>query len=137
MVELLQQKEEQTIVAIKAAIVKKGFWQMADEQQKEVLQSLLTVLNKIWGTQVTLMTNFNNPIMYRMTGGGTYHLESHQITLYKASLMTFLHEFGHALHERAGELPAINWSHRMFQGAMPRVYQNSLEEGKFFSRPVV
>ena len=131
MLELLAEKEAATIEAIKIHIDSKGFWRAVPEVQAEMLRALLLRLNIIWDTEITLICDFGNAEMYRATGGGTYHSNTYTMTLYKASIMTFLHEYGHALQGRTEEAARL-WSHRMFKGALPRTYQNAVETGMFF-----
>lgn len=131
MLENLQEKETQTIQAIKSHIACKGYWRMNGSEQEAVLQALLGELNTIWDKQVILHCDFENSMLYAMTGGGRYNPQLQAISLYKGSLMTFLHEFAHALFEGEGEEISQRWSHRMFKGALPRTYLNGVENNSF------
>ena len=124
----------QTVKAVQEYI-QDEFWNATPEKQIEVFQSLLQELNSIWETQVILHCDFNNTLQYHRTGGGIYLPYLQAITLYKASLMTFLHEFAHALFEGEGEkseFQVINWSHKIFKEALPETYAKALQEKKFF-----
>lgn len=131
MIQLLEEKELATIASIKSHIACKGYWRMNATEQEVVLQSLLGELNSIWELQIILHCDFGNTPMHTITGGGRYNPEFSAITLYKGSLMTFLHEFAHAIFEDEGEEVSQRWSHRMFKGALPRTYLNGVENSSF------
>ncbi len=134
MIQLLEEKERQTIASIKNHIACKGYWRMSNAEKEVVLQSLLMELNTIWDKHVFLYCDFENTQMYLATGGGTFSAQYEAITLYKGSLMTLLHEFAHSIFrgiEEGGEEVARRWSHRMFKGSMPRTYLNAVENNSF------
>lgn len=110
------------------------YWGKNASEQEEVLQALLGELNSIWDKKVVLHCDFQNTLQYHRTGGGIYYSYLGAICLYKGSLMTFLHEFAHSLYDGEGEDMAIQWSHKIFKGALPEEYQKAARGNKFFHK---
>lgn len=127
------EKEIQTTKAITEHITSE-YWGKNATEQEGILQSLLGELNTIWDKKVILHCDFQNTLQYHRTGGGIYYSHLGAICLYKGSLMTFLHEFAHALFEGEGEDMAIQWSHNVFSKALPEEYQKAVRENKFFHK---
>ncbi len=74
----------------------------------------------------------------RLDGGSTeashYIHREHRIVLTgKLSVITFLHEFGHALGY--GEREACRWSINLFRKCFPRQYSNLIHIGHTLVRP--
>jgi hypothetical protein len=133
------QKELQTIDLTKQTFRLKGFWQKTQEEQTEIIRDFLEGLKRIWEVDTTAININYDPNAYRMTGGGRYDPQNDILYLHKASLMTALHEFKHMLQFKRPEytaspdleLDAQSWSHGIFRAALPKLYQRSLEDGKF------
>ena len=95
-------------------------------------------LMDVWGVKVNLVLKFDDSVNGAMTGGGNFQPHTNTIFLYKASLMTALHEFKHVIrcaypmyNKGISEEDAVSWSHTVFYLAMPRLYQQSLDKGYF------
>jgi hypothetical protein len=114
------------------------FWRVNDEQKKDMLRRCLYEICRHYGVGPVRIDFVESPIGYRYTGGGVYE-PGIRITLYKLSLMTFLHEVAHHLAYSGkipgGERRAVLWSHRVFYSLFPRQYERSREKGLFFHSP--
>jgi hypothetical protein len=118
---------------IKKYFRKTGFWRKNNEEKLQVMQNVLTELNRVYNKNVQLVYE-DNEFFRLVTGGGRYNINSDTIYLYRLSLMTFLHEFAHALgYDQNG---AILWSHKVFKEAMPVLYRKSLQRGLFIHSPL-
>ena len=107
---------------IKRHFRKTGFWRKNETEQVEILKQALNELNNAYGTNIGL-EYFNNQYFYRLTGGGYFSPSDRKIYLYKISLMTFLHEFAHAIGY--GQTDAVLWSHKVFKEALPVLYRRA------------
>ncbi len=68
------------------------------------------------------------------TGGSHYRPRSHRIVIVgKLSVVTFLHEFAHALGY--GEREACRWSINLFRKCFPRQYSRLIHVGHTLVRP--
>ena len=68
------------------------------------------------------------------TGGSHYTPRVHRIVIVgKLSVVTFLHEFGHALG--FGEREACRWSINLFRKCFPRQYSRLIHVGHTLVRP--
>jgi len=68
------------------------------------------------------------------TGASHYNPRDHRILLDgKLSVVTFLHEFGHALGY--GEREACRWSINLFRKCFPRQYSRLIHVGHMLVRP--
>jgi len=112
---------------------KTGFWRKSNEEKLQVMQNALTELNVVYNKDVRLVYE-HNEFFRLVTGGGRYDSNSNTIYLYRFSLMTFLHEFAHALGYNQND--AVIWSHKVFKEAMPVLYQKSLQRGLFIHSPL-
>ena len=70
----------------------------------------------------------------RSIGGSCYTPRIHRIVIVgKLSVVTFLHEFGHALGH--GEKGACRWSINLFRKCFPRQYARLIHVGHMLVRP--
>ena len=119
-----------TVKIIKKYINPKVFWKMEKEKQVEILKKLFEELCQLYNIR-NIKFEFQDDIRaYKITGGGVYSPKEKKITLFKISLMTFLHEFAHIFFP--DEKRARLWSHKAFYYSFPKLYIKSLNEGKFF-----
>jgi len=133
-------KELKTTRVLKK-VFKKTFWKLPEAEQRKILERMTKRLNSLYGIEVEI-SFYPDPLNYRATGGGRYSAEERKIYLYKASLMTFLHEYAHAIHHqkyrneyRKPEEFSILWSHKVFKNFLPRLYKKNIKERKFFHSP--
>jgi len=108
----------------------RGFFKKDSSGKLIILERLIKAFNEYSGLNVRFMFE-NDDFMYYITGGGCYLQVYNTIKLFnKPSMMTFLHEWKHAMGER-DELLARRWSHGIFRAAFPKTYKHSLEQGLF------
>lgn len=140
---MFSDKEKKTIALTKMYFKKTGFWREPKEIQKRIMEEFYRKLMIVWQVGCSLECSFGSNSGYARTGGGQYFAPINTIFLYKASLMTSLHEFKHKLqhsnpeYTRCGhpEEDAQQWSHTIFKLALPYLYERSLREGKFLHSP--
>ncbi|AKQ08601.1 hypothetical protein PBC5_035 [Bacillus phage PBC5] len=126
-------------------MVQGGFW------KREVTNADKTILMGLFVRRVSQLYGFPTPKLYFDTGkqskenyrlyGGMYLDEPNEIHIfYKPSLMTFLHEFRHAMQYRIEGLKlyrddlehdARAWSHSLYRLALPKSYKSAIEKGLF------
>lgn len=106
------------------------------ETQKKMLDYALTELCKIYNIEKPNLIVEINKEMYYSTGGGSYCVKTKKIHLYKISIVTFLHEFAHALqYQQKGysdeEFPRA-YSVNIFAVASPNLFWKAVENKKIF-----
>jgi len=102
------------------------------EVQKTMLQVTLTALNKHFNTNVDMRFTLNSTMDGSCLAGGNH------IVMCTMSIMTFVHEFRHALQHAGAttlstdiELDAQIWSHTVFFIASPAMYITARDDNKF------
>jgi hypothetical protein len=121
------------IEIIRKHINPKCFWKLEQNEQVKILKSLFSDLCQLYNVNDIQFRFVSDRNYYSMTGGGVYNRRNKTITLYKVSLMTFLHEFAHIFFP--DEERARLWSHKAFWFSFPDVYIRSRLKGKFFHSP--
>jgi len=128
--------DKRTIEAVRNAILTQRFYKQDNSNKKQIITELFNRLNAIYNTQATLRIDENNNNMYMMTGGGMYNPSNNTIHLFKLSLITFLHEFKHALLKAKGkkqsEIQARGYSISLFYKASERHYNRAVRKGLIF-----
>ncbi len=121
----------QVVELVRKYIDLSHFWKISLEEQREILSRLLEDICLLYGIEGVSLEVDIDSIMYRVTGGGCYVPSERKIYLYKISLMTFLHEIGHALLG-SSERKVTLWAHKVFYLAFPRLYMENVRRGRFF-----
>ena len=129
----------ETKAAVKATI-KSGYFRKDDQERLKVLQKLNRTLSQIYKIDPSEVIWRPHTILYTMTGGGHFDTKRNRIELYKTeelSLVTFLHEFKHALDharkKKITETSANNWSLAIYAQIAPKMFTKAVLEGKIFS----
>ncbi len=107
-------------------------WQGSSKSRQEKFQQLNQAM------AVACRINPPKLLFGRLDGGSTgmsnYRPRDHRIVLVgKLSVITFLHEFGHALGY--GEREACRWSINLFRKCFPRQYSRLIHVGHTLVRP--
>lgn len=128
-----------TCEAVKATI-KSGYFKQDDNSRFNALKELNQQLASIYKIEPPELCWFPNPIMYMITGGGQFQAPHNKIFLFKPkklSLVTFLHEFKHALDhatkKKTTESKADKWSLAIYCQVVPKMFQKAVNEGKIFA----
>lgn len=131
-----------TVEATKALISK--IWRGSIEKRLIAINSFVEIVSDAYGIEnyprVSFVDGHRGDVLYSMTGGGAYERETNTIHLYKKiSLITFLHEFRHAMQaitdvdrQVAVESDAAGWSHSLYYLADPDRYMRSKARGLFY-----
>jgi len=107
-------------------------WTGSIERRKEKFLALNQALAKACGISVPEL-HFEQ--LDRTSSGRSHYLPiAHRIVLTgKLSVVTFLHEFGHALGK--DEFDACGWSVNLFRRCFPRQFSRLIHRGHLLLRP--
>jgi hypothetical protein len=122
-----------TIEVIRKHIDPRWFWKLRQDEQVKILKKLFDDLCQLYNISDVQFEFVDDKNYCSLTGGGIYDKRRKTLTLYKVSLMTFLHEFAHIFFP--DEKKARLWSHKAFWFSFPDVYIKSRTNGKFFHSP--
>jgi hypothetical protein len=121
--------KREAIRVIRELIKEKRFFRQTDADKKILLAETLVVLNHLYGIETTL--SFRRSL-FDFSGYGSYTPATKVISLPRISLVTFLHEFGHAYFTQKGkennEPKARTWSLELFKKASPKSYARAVEK---------
>lgn len=114
------------------------YFRMDDAAKCAALETLHAKLNALFNVTINIAFNLDEH-MYKLTGGGYYNPSSQTLTMCGLSLMTYVHEYAHALQfsgvnltQAADvELEAREWSHTVFFIASPHMYLTAKDGRKF------
>lgn len=129
----------EAIVELKKA----GFWKndVPMDDKVKAMRLWIQKVSTIYGFEPPKFYFVDDIRQYRQTGGGCYFPFQHEFYVFhKPSMMTFLHEFRHAmqykieglkLYKGDVEEDARAWSHSAFKKALPKSYKKAIERGLF------
>ncbi len=107
-------------------------WQGSTKSRQEKFRQLNRSVARACGIELPKL--IFGKIDGRSTGGSRYTPRTHRIVIVgKLSVVTFLHEFGHALG--FGERKACRWSINLFRKCFPRQYSSLIHVGHTLVRP--
>jgi hypothetical protein len=114
-------------------------WRQPKEVRIEGINRFIDVVSEYYGVsdnkpRFEIIRGSLGRQMYKITGGGQYNPQNNTIILYKKfSLVTFLHEYRHALQHLTGnilgERDARGWSVSLFFLADPDRYFRAVQNG--------
>ena len=120
---------------VRKHIIKPKFFRQVDAEKKLMFMELLRAFNAAFDTTITVQF-----LDAEESAGSNYTPQSDHIQMHGLSVMTFIHEYGHAL-QHAGvqltrsddaEVDAQEWSHTIFFIAAPHMYLKARDEEKFY-----
>ena len=118
---------------IRKHIIITKYFRKTDAEKQQALQTVLQALNAHYGLQTTMRFTEGTP------GSSNYRPSADLITMHTTSLMTFIHEYAHALQTiyteyteyTDAEEDAQSWSHTVFFIAAPQMYLKAKNADKF------
>ncbi len=120
----------EAIRLLRELIKAKKFFRQTEADKKVLLAETLIHLNRIYGIETGL--SFQRQF-FDFSGYGSYSINDRVIHLPRVSLVTFLHEFSHALFNQKNrkntEPQARSWSLELFKKASPKSYDRAVEKG--------
>lgn len=121
------------VAALKKFKAEKTF-RKTDAERLESMRELVKELSKVYGIPHPLVDT--EDIDGSFSGESTYHPYFNIITMRgKLSIITLLHEFGHALKGKS-ETKAQSWAVGLFKKVYPKQFEKLETDGHFFKSPI-
>jgi len=122
-----------TAMLVRKHLIVPKYYRQVDSVKMCMLQELLQVLNTLHNTNITMEFDLDCVV-------DNSHISVTHIVMCSLSIMTFIHEYGHAL-QMSGvlltssidvEVDAQEWSHTIFFIAAPHMYLKAKNADKFY-----